>query len=592
MNPGDFTKLFLLLLRLRTLAAAGTERMNVLFIMADDLRTSLGCYGDTLVKSPNIDQLASRSQVFLNAYAQQAVCAPSRTSMLTSRRPDTTRLYDFNSYWRVHSGNYTTLPQHFKSKGYYTMSVGKVFHPGIASNHTDDYPYSWSIPAYHPFSFRFEKEKMCKGEDGKLHTNLLCAVNVTEQPGGTLPDLESTDEAVRLLKSRASDGAPFFLAVGFHKPHIPFRIPQEYLSLYPLDKMTLAPDPDVPKFLPPVAYNPWTDVRKREDVQKLNVSFPYGPIPKDFQLRIRQHYYAAVSFMDTQVGRLLSALDALGLTDSTMVVFTSDHGWSLGEHGEWAKYSNFDVATRVPLIMFVPGVTAASSWPGEPTFRFIDVLSKPEHIFTNAKVIRNVVELVDVFPTISNMTGIPTPQYCPDVSLQVELCTEGRNLAYTFHQKESGKNAELIAFSQYPRPADAPQNNSDLPDLQDIKVMGYSLRDWDYRYTLWLGFNPRSFQVNVSDVHGGELYMLADDPGQDKNIYSGLDHSMMMKKMASLPHDVSLWTRMRLQLYYHTAGLKTNTGKETRMVFGVQEGLGTAICGRESAWPAGCISWV
>ncbi|KAK5612048.1 hypothetical protein CRENBAI_002059 [Crenichthys baileyi] len=561
MNPGDFTKLFLLLLRLRTLAAAGTERMNVLFIMADDLRTSLGCYGDTLVKSPNIDQLASRSQVFLNAYAQQAVCAPSRTSMLTSRRPDTTRLYDFNSYWRVHSGNYTTLPQHFKSKGYYTMSVGKVFHPGIASNHTDDYPYSWSIPAYHPFSFRFEKQKMCKGEDGKLHANLLCAVNVTEQPGGTLPDLESTEEAVRLLKSRDSDGAPFFLAVGFHKPHIPFRIPQEYLSLYPLDKVTLAPDPDVPKLLPPVAYNPWTDVRKREDVQKLNVSFPYGPIPKDFQLRIRQHYYAAVSYMDTQVGRLLSALDALGLTDSTMVVFTSDHGWSLGEHGEWAKYSNFDVATRVPLIMFVPGVTAASSWPGEPTFPFIDVLSKPEHIFTNAKVIRNVVELVDVFPTVSYMTGIPTPQYCPDVSLQVELCTEGRNLAHTFHHKERGKNAELIAFSQYPRPADAPQNNSDLPDLQDIKVMGYSLRDWDYRYTLWLGFNPSSFQVNVSDVHGGELYMLADDPGQDKNIYSGLDHSMMIKKMASLPHDVSLWTRMRLQLYYHTAGLKTNTGK-------------------------------
>ncbi|KAM4733039.1 iduronate 2-sulfatase [Anableps anableps] len=561
MNPGVFTWLFLLFLLLLTLAAARAERSNVLFIVSDDLRTSLGCYGDTLAKSPNIDQLASKSQVFLNAYSQQAVCAPSRTSMLTSRRPDTTRLYDFNSYWRVHSGNYTTLPQHFKSEGYYTMSVGKVFHPGIASNHTDDYPYSWSIPAYHPFSFRFEKQKMCKGEDGQLHANLLCAVNVTEQPGGTLPDLESTDEAVRLLKSRASDGGPFFLAVGFHKPHIPFRIPQEYLSLYPLDKMTLAPDPDVPKLLPPVAYNPWTDVRKREDVQKLNVSFPYGPIPKDFQLRIHQHYYAAVSYMDALVGRLLSALDALGLTDSTMVVFTSDHGWSLGEHGEWAKYSNFDVATRVPLIMFVPGVTASYSWPGESTFPFIDVLNQPEHSFTNAKVIQNMVELVDVFPTVSYMAGLPAPEYCPDVSLQVELCTEGRNLAHTFHHTEQGKNAEYIAFSQYPRPADTPQNNSDLPDLQDIKVMGYSLRNWDYRYTLWLGFNPRSFQVNASDVHGGELYMLADDPGQDKNIYSDLDHSMVMKKMASLPHGVSLRTRMRLQLYYHTAGLKTNAGK-------------------------------
>ncbi|XP_075959418.1 iduronate 2-sulfatase isoform X3 [Anarhichas minor] len=316
----------LLLLVLHTLAVvASRERKNVLLIMADDLRTSLGCYGDSVAKSPNIDQLASKSQVFLNAYAQQAVCAPSRTSMLTSRRPDTTRLYDFNSYWRTHSGNYTTLPQYFKSRGYFTTSVGKVFHPGIASNHSDDYPYSWSTPAYHPPSFRYEKEKMCKGEDGKLHANLLCAVNVSEQPGGTLPDLESTEEAVRLLKSRADD-VPFFLAVGFHKPHIPFRIPREYLSLYPIDEMALAPDPDVPTRLPPVAYNPWMDVRRRDDVQKLNISFPYGPIPKDFQLRIRQHYYAAVSYMDAQVGRLLGALDALGLSDSTVVVFTSDHG--------------------------------------------------------------------------------------------------------------------------------------------------------------------------------------------------------------------------------------------------------------------------
>ncbi|XP_035525628.1 iduronate 2-sulfatase [Morone saxatilis] len=554
-----------LLLVLHSLALAVVPReerkRNVLFIMADDLRTSLGCYGDPVVKSPNIDQLASKSQVFLDAYAQQAVCAPSRTSMLTSRRPDTTRLYDFNSYWRVHSGNYTTMPQYFKSRGYYTMSVGKVFHPGIASNHTDDYPYSWSIPAYHPASFRFEKEKMCKGEDGKLHANLLCAVNVTEQPGGTLPDMESTDEAVRLLKTRASDDVPFFLAVGFHKPHIPFRIPQEYLSLYPIDQMTLAPDPNVPKLLPPVAYNPWMDVRKRDDVQKLNVSFPYGPIPKDFQLRIRQHYYAAVSYMDAQVGRLLSALDELGLADSTMVVFTSDHGWSLGEHGEWAKYSNFDVTTRVPLIFYVPGVNRFNEWLGEFTFSFVDVLTQSELSFKNAKVGRNVVELVDVFPTVSYMAGLGAPEPCPDVSFQEKLCTEGHNLAYTFQHREQGEDEEAISFSQYPRPADTPQVNSDLPDLKDIKVMGYSLRSWDYRYTLWLGFNPQTFQVNVSDVHAGELYMLAGDPGQDENIYSEPDHSVMMRKMASLPHTLSLQMRMRLQLLYLTAGMKTKRTK-------------------------------
>ncbi|AWP12491.1 putative iduronate 2-sulfatase [Scophthalmus maximus] len=551
----------LALLSLTPAAVARRERRNVLFVIADDLRTSLGCYGDPLAKSPNLDQLASRSQVFLNAYAQQAVCAPSRTSLLTSRRPDTTRLYDFKSYWRVHSGNYTTLPQYFKSRGYFTMSVGKVFHPGIASNYSDDYPYSWSIPAYHPASFQFEKKKMCKGEDGNLHANLLCAVNVTEQPGGTLPDLESTDEAVRLLKSRAAADVPFFLAVGLHKPHIPFRIPQEYLSLYPIKEMTLAPDPSVPKSLPPVAYNPWTDVRKRDDVQKLNISFPYGPIPKDFQLQIRQHYYAAVSYVDAQVGRLLSTLDNLGLADKTMVVFTSDHGWSLGEHGEWAKYSNFDVATRVPLIFYIPDVGTRRGRLGESTFPFIDVLTKSEYSFKNDRVRQNVVELVDLFPTVSYMAGLRAPKPCPDVSYQEELCTEGDNLAYTFRHRERGEDEEAVSFSQYPRPADTPQENSDLPDLRDIKVMGYSLRTWDYRYTLWLGFNPQTFQVNVSDVHAGELYMLADDPGQDKNVYSDSDHSVLMKKMTPLPHTVTLQTRMKLQLLYLTAGMKANRGK-------------------------------
>ncbi|CAN9514690.1 unnamed protein product [Ophioblennius macclurei] len=546
-------------LTLSVVVFAGKERKNVLFIIADDLRTSLGCYGDSMAKTPNIDQLASKSQVFLNAYAQQAVCAPSRTSMLTSRRPDTTRLYDFFSYWRVHAGNYTTLPQHFKSQGYLTMSVGKVFHQGIASNHTDDFPYSWSVPVYHPPSNHYENLKMCPGKDGTLHRNLLCAVKVTEQPGAVLPDMESTEQAITILKSHKGKEQPLFLAVGFHKPHIPFRIPQEYLSLYPLDKMPPPPDPDVPELLPPVAYNPWMDLRLREDVQNLNVSFPYGPIPKDFQLLIRQHYYAAVSYVDTQVGRLLAALDELGLTNDTLVVLTSDHGWSLGEHGEWAKYSNFDVATQVPLMFYVPGVTSIRH--AGSTFPFIDVFSQSQHSFKNDRVVRNMVELVDIFPTISTLVGLRAPWPCPEVSLKVELCTEGDNLAYTFRHREKRPNKELMAFSQYPRPADEPQPNSDLPFLEDIKIMGYSMRTWDYRYTLWVGFDPSVFQPNMSDIHAGELYMLADDPGEDTNVYSSLEHVAMARKMDALPQTVSVQKRMELQLLYLTAGRKASGGK-------------------------------
>uniref|UniRef100_A0A8C8I781 Sulfatase N-terminal domain-containing protein n=1 Tax=Oncorhynchus tshawytscha TaxID=74940 RepID=A0A8C8I781_ONCTS len=261
---------------------------NVNFIIADDMRPTLGYYRDPVVKQ-DIDHLASKRNVFLNAYAQQAVCAPSRTSLLTS----------------LHAGIYTTLPQCFKSKGYTTMPVGKVFHP--AANHSDDYPYSWSVPPYHPPSFKYDNRKVCKGIDGQLHVNLLCSVNVSEPPLGTLPDMEST-EAVRLLKSTRDSEKHLFLAVGFHKPHIPFRIPQEVLKLYPLDKMTLASDPDGPKGLP-----------------TLNVSFPYEPIPKEFQLQIRQHYYVSVMYLDSQVGMLSNTLDDLGLAKDNDVVFTSDH---------------------------------------------------------------------------------------------------------------------------------------------------------------------------------------------------------------------------------------------------------------------------
>ncbi|MEJ1280102.1 iduronate 2-sulfatase [Cricetulus griseus] len=361
------------------------DSLNVLLIIVDDLRPSLGCYGDNLVRSPNIDQLASHSVLFQNAFAQQAVCAPSRVSFLTGRRPDTTRLYDFNSYWRVHSGNFSTIPQYFKENGYVTMSVGKVFHPGISSNHSDDSPYSWSFPPYHPSSEKYENTKTCRGQDGKLHANLLCPVDVADVPEGTLPDKQSTEEAIRLLEKMKTSASPFFLAVGYHKPHIPFRYPKEFQKLYPLENITLAPDPQVPDGLPPVAYNPWMDIREREDVQALNISVPYGPIPVDFQRKIRQSYFASVSYLDTEVGHLLSALDDLHLTSNTIIAFTSDHGWALGEHGEWAKYSNFDVATRVPLMFYVPGKTAPLPGAGEKLFPYQDPFDSTSELMDSDK---------------------------------------------------------------------------------------------------------------------------------------------------------------------------------------------------------------
>lgn len=498
-----------------------TDQLNVLFIVVDDLRTSLGCYGDKVVKTPNIDQLSAQSVVFRNAYAQQAVCAPSRVSFLTGRRPDTTRLFDFNSYWRVHAGNYTTIPQYFKENGYVTMSVGKVFHPGISGNHSDDYPYSWSIPPYHPSSEKFENTKTCKGKDGKLHANLVCPVDVEEVPERTLPDIQSTEEAIRLLQAAKKLNKPFFLAVGYHKPHIPFRYPKEYKKLYPLENLTLAPDPQIPKGLPPVAYNPWMDVREREDVQVLNVSFPYGPIPKHFQLMIRQSYFASVSYMDALVGQLLSALDKHELANNTVVLFTSDHGWSLGEHGEWAKYSNFDVATHVPLMFYVPGITTMTV--SSPAFPFIDPFTyNPGSIPPPGQTRGIVVELVALFSTLAELVGLPAPPDCPDPSFSIDLCTEAASLVPHFNvsDDEDDDLIESVAFSMYPRPSDIPQWNSDLPDLKDIKIMGYSIRTIDYRYTIWVAYNPSNFSPTFQDIHAGELYFVEEDPNQDNNLYN------------------------------------------------------------------------
>uniref|UniRef100_A0A7M4EGX0 Iduronate 2-sulfatase n=1 Tax=Crocodylus porosus TaxID=8502 RepID=A0A7M4EGX0_CROPO len=546
MRRGRWLGLCCAALLLGALRGAGRQDpggKNVLFIVVDDLRPTLGCYGDNLVKSPNIDQLASQSVVFQNAYAQQAVCAPSRVSFLTGRRPDTTRLYDFYSYWRVHAGNYSTLPQYFKENGYTTMSVGKVFHPGISSNYNDDYPYSWSIPPFHPSTEKYENTKTCKGKDGQLHANLVCPVDVAEVPEGTLPDIQSTEEAIRLLNIMKRKKQKFFLAVGYHKPHIPLRYPQEFLKLYPLENITLAPDPWVPEELPPVAYNPWTDIREREDVQALNISFPYGPIPEDFQRLIRQSYFAAVSYLDMQVGLLLNALDDLKLSRNTIVVFTADHGWSLGEHGEWAKYSNFDVATQVPLMFYVPGKTSSFANPGGRKFPYLDPFTHVSNLIPQGQT-KKIVELVSLFPTLAELAGLLIPALCPETSFDVALCSEGESIVRYFVSMEEKVDCggddsdyyqddqkEPIAFCQYPRPADTPQWNSDKPRLKDIKIMGYSMRTVDYRYTVWVGFNPNNFKANFQDIHAGELYMVGTDPGQDHNIYNNSLHSNFVKKI-------------------------------------------------------------
>nr|XP_045621572.1 iduronate 2-sulfatase-like isoform X2 [Procambarus clarkii] len=536
--------------------ASSLSHPNVLLIVVDDLRPILGCYGDTLALTPNIDSLARHGTVFTRAFAQQALCGPSRTSFLTSRRPDTTKLYDVHFYWRKHAG--------------------------IVSNYSDDQPYSWSEPAYHPPTQAHKQDPVCLGSDAALHTNIYCPVQVEQQPGRTLPDIETTEFATAWLQRWAAKGMtetktavkqPFFLAVGYHKPHIPLKFPWQFLDIYPIKSVPLAPNDRRPQGLPNVAWNPWNDLRYRDDIAALNVSFPFGPLPDYYARYIRQGYYAATTYTDALIGDLLSATNTL--FPDTVVALVGDHGWSLGEHQEWSKFSNFEVATRVPFIIsklslqtvhLFRGYNASltelnklklSSMKEESFFpsgkRLLDLRIREKFKFITHKIniseknlkrlhindkfrsYNGLVELVDLFPTLVDMTGLPVLSPCPEKSGNVEVCTEGSSLAPIVNMLTNCKSSNVLmksqctstniqvkkaAFSQYPRPGPEPtlHPDSDQPPMHDTTIMGYSMRTNRYRYTAWLKFNNVTFKPDWSNIIAEELYDHKVDDEENHNV--------------------------------------------------------------------------
>nr|KAG5698520.1 hypothetical protein BaRGS_023223 [Batillaria attramentaria] len=488
-----------------------------------------------------------------------------RTSFLTSRRPDTTRVFDLQTYFRNISGDFTTLPQHFKDNGYVTQSVGKVFHPGIASNNTDDYPYSWTFPAYHPAT---EKHMFgLASEDGKLHKNAVCPVsNMSLVPGQSLPDIGIADFAVQFLQDRAKDpDQPFFLAVGFHKPHQPLRYPKEYLDLYPLSKIKPAVDNFFPMWLPPVAWAPCYPLRLNEDVQAAGFPMPYGPLPEDFQLKLRQSYSAATSYTDAQLGRVLEALDKAGFANNTIISFHGDHGWSLGEHEEWCKFTNFDVTTRIPLMFYVPGMTSVPAPPPGQTFPFYDALSMAHDDQQDAgkdsslsdhsckggsfdkcrvnddtpdsqgRTTDALAEAVDIYPTLCELAGLEMPPMCPPDDVKVKFCTTGVSLVPVIRNVTHSSPVtqwKRAAFSQYTRPSYFPQIISDGPVLELIRIMGYTMRTADHRYTEWVAYDPATFTTNWTQLYARELYVYETDPLEDWNVADVTSHSDLVVELS------------------------------------------------------------
>ena len=464
------------------LTAVTSSKKNVLFLVSDDMRPELGCYlgpdfptpTHPKIHSPNLDKLASKSLLLKKAYVQQAVCAPSRASLLTGRRPDTTHVYWFDVYWRKSAGNFTTIPQHFKNNGYTSIGMGKVFHPGDSSGYDD--PISWSEPYFHAPNLAMYNE---------MDTSWLPVPKLVREKL-PLPDEQLKDHAIETLKNLAPKARtgekPFFLAVGFHKPHLPFVFPAEFLELYP--NISLPANPYAPVNMPSIAWWNYFDLRDYHDIGSLRKGGEINStLPDSNVIDLRRAYYSALSFTDSLIGEVMAALDELGLSNNTIVSFWGDHGWQLGEHGEWEKETNFEIATHAPMMVRIPGLT------------------------DNGIVTESLTEFVDLFPTLAEAAGIPTVPMCPKNSSQIELCSEGVSLMPLI--KDPQREWKKAAFSQHIRWADE----------KKTKIMGYTMKTDKYRYTEWPLFHdgPSSYEPVWSKLYGAELYDHRIDPEENVN---------------------------------------------------------------------------
>lgn len=470
-----------------------SSRPNVLFLVVDDMRPQLGCFEGPdfpaqphpRMHTPNIDALAARSLLLKKAYVQQAICSPSRTSLLTGRRPDTTRVHDFFHYWRNSGGNFTTIPQFFKEHGYLTIGMGKVFHPGRSSG--DDDPISWSEKYFHADNTYWYR---------RMHRSWLI-VDDDEAAAHPLEDMQIADHAQETLKRVAGGSKPFFVAAGFHRPHLPFVVPKRFYDLYPLDLISLPKDRYAPREMPEIAWADSGELRLCEDFQ---TGKWYGGINDTLSdtitRNLRRGYYASVSYTDYLIGEVLSQLDELGLRKNTIISLWGDHGWQLGEHGEWSKCTNFELATRAPMMVSLEGIT-------------------DQGIQTTA-----LTEFVDLFPSLVELAGLPSIPLCPPVSFSITLCTEGSSFVPLIaNPKRQWKRG---AFSQFPR----------MYMTGDV-AMGYSMRTHQYRYTEWVIYDAATY-TPTSEIIGRELYDHGADPDENVNVVENEAYEKIVADLHSM----------------------------------------------------------
>ena len=442
------------------LEGATTNRPNVVFIAVDDLKPVLGCYGDKLAKTPNIDKLAARGMLFEKAYVNQAVCGPSRNSLMLGIRPQTMGLYDLKTYFRdiPPYSNAVTMGQTFKKNGYEVEALGKIYHPSL-----NDEP-TWSVKHWEPKgeTYAIEANRAPMGEKKGTTTE------AGEVEDNYYADGKIADEAVvRLKQFKAKPDQPFMLMVGFHKPHLPFVSPKKYWDLYNPADIQLAEFRTPPEGAP--AYAPTTS---GEIMQYQKMPVDKLPIPDDYARNLIHGYYAATSYTDAQVGKVMSALNEIGLSENTYVVLWGDHGWHLGDHGMWCKHTNYEQATRIPILISGPGIK-----PGQRTSALI--------------------ETVDLYPTLVELTR----QSMPETGI-AGMGLDGKSMVPVL--KDPSQKVNDYVLHAYPR--------AEKTDETKRKLIGRGVRNDRYRLVEWKEPGDPAEKAAI------ELYDYQADPLEKKNL--------------------------------------------------------------------------
>lgn len=482
------------------------KKYNIVFIAVDDLKPMLNCYGEKYMHTPNFDRLAKMGVSFTNAQVQQAVCGPSRTSVMTGTYPDHNKDWDLETNFRISAPELISMPEYLISQGYITTVSGKkVYHNGNVSEGHDG--KSWSIPykladdfdpkygnpaarLYHNDSLnvlakKYEAEAIGKGIkdhegiDWYIFKKIMVSTEAADVSDEGYEDGIYAKEAVNRLAELAKQDKPFFYGIGFSRPHLPFNAPKKYWDLYKRNEVPLAKFQDLVPGTPKFVYHTFGELRAYNDIDD-NYSLS-NKIPEDKQRELVHGYMASVSYVDAQLGKILDAIEKNNLSKNTIIILWGDHGYHLGDHAMWNKHSNFEQATRIPFMFAGPGID-------------------------KNKMVKNPVELVDAFPTLFDLCGIKIPQQTDGISVKNLL----DNSPKTTVKKD-------FAMSQYPREGNR---------------MGYSIRTERYRLTEWYknGYNTNK-EYDAKNLEFTEFYDYQADPLETKNLANDKKYEKNVKDL-------------------------------------------------------------